>query len=108
MHTIKLIVTCFCFYVKKSFYRVMKRGRVEKKSQFMCHKIRIDFVIIYGGVTMEEFSENFKLKMNRVFREQAGIKNIPHPEVDNLYERIRSSIVRAVLLLVHRIRKRNK
>ena len=85
----------------------MIRGRVEKKSQFMCHKIRIDFVIIYGGVTMEEFSDKFKLKMNRVFREQAGIKNISHPEVDNLYERIRSSLVRAVLLVAHRIRKRN-
>ena len=108
MHTIKLIVAVFCFYVKKSFYGFMIRGRVEKKSQFICHKIRIDFVIIYGGVTMEEFSDRFKLKMNRVFREQAGIKNISHPEVDNLYERIRSSIVRAVLLFVHRIRKRNK
>ena len=93
MHTIKLIVAVFCFYVKKSFYGFMIGGRVEKKSQFICHKIRIDFVIIYGGVTMEEFSDRFKLKMNRVFREQAGIKNISHPEVDILYERIRSSIV---------------
>ena len=58
----------------------MKRGRVEKKSQFMCHKIRIDFVIIYGGVTMEEFSDKFKLKMNRVFREQAGIKTFLIPK----------------------------
>lgn len=55
-------------------------GRVEKKSQFMCHKIRIDFVIIYGGVTMEEFSDKFKLKMNRVFREQAGIKTFLIPK----------------------------
>lgn len=83
-------------------------GRVEKKLQFMCHKIRIDFVIIYGGVTMEEFSDRFKLKMNRVFREQAGIKNIPHPEVDNLYERIRSSIIRVFLLSIHRIKKKKK
>lgn len=42
---------------------------------------------------MEEFSDRFKIRMNRIFREQAGIKNIPHPEVDNLYERVRSGII---------------
>ena len=45
----------------------------------------IDFVL----------NDRFKRKMNRVFREQFGAKDdIPHPEVDNVYERIRSRIVR--------------
>ena len=55
---------------------------------------------------MEEFSDKFKIKMNRVFREQAGIKNIPHPEVDNLYEEMRSGVVRTVLLIMHHIKKK--
>lgn len=38
------------------------------------------------------FSKGFKRKMNRLFREEAGIENIPHPEVDNLWERMRSRI----------------
>ena len=40
------------------------------------------------------FSNDFKIKMNREYREQGGIKNIPHPEVDTAYERFRSYIVR--------------
>lgn len=55
---------------------------------------------------MDEFSDRFKTRMNRVFREQAGIKNIPHPEVDNLYKRVRSSIIRAFLLVIHNIKKK--
>ena len=54
---------------------------------------------------MEEFSDRFKIRMNRVFRERAGIKNIPHPEVDNLYERVRSGIIRTYLLMAHRLQK---
>ena len=54
---------------------------------------------------MEEFSDRFKIRMNRIFREQAGIKNVPHPEVDNLYERIRSGIIRGYLLIAHRLQK---
>lgn len=55
---------------------------------------------------MEElFSDRFKIRMNQVFREQAGIKKIPHPEVDNLYERIRSGIIRVYLLAAHRLQK---
>ena len=53
---------------------------------------------------MEEFSDKFKIRMNRVFREQAGIKKIPHPEVDNLYERVRSGIIRTYLLTAHRLK----
>ena len=55
---------------------------------------------------MDEFSDRFKRRMNRVFREQAGIKNIPHPEVDNLYERVRSGIIRTRLLVAHHLKKK--
>ena len=55
---------------------------------------------------MEEFSDRFKIRMNRIFREQAGIKNIPHPEVDNLYERLRSGIIRTCLLVAHHLKKK--
>ena len=55
---------------------------------------------------MEELSDRFKKRMNRLFREQCGIKDIPHPEVDNLYERIRSGFIRTYLLIIHRIKKK--
>ena len=57
---------------------------------------------------MEEFSDRFKIRMNRVFRKQEGIKNIPHPEVDNFYERVRSGIIRIYLLMAHRLQKKIK
>lgn len=40
--------------------------------------------------------------MNRLFRERVGGDYLPHPEVDNAYERIRSRIVRAFLLLANK------
>lgn len=47
-----------------------------------------------GGYDHITFSNHFKRKMNRMFRERAGAQNdIPHPEVDNGYERLRSRIV---------------
>ncbi len=53
-----------------------------------------------------EFSDKFKRKMNRLFREQVGIRdNIPHPEVDNRYERFRSRIVRLILVFADRVQK---
>ena len=55
---------------------------------------------------MEELSDNFKRKINRLFREQAGIKNVPHPEVDNLYEKIRSGIIRKYLMKRNRLKKK--
>lgn len=54
---------------------------------------------------MEDFSDRFKIRINRIFREQAGIKKISHPEVDNFYERVRSGIIRTCLLTVHRLQK---
>lgn len=40
-----------------------------------------------------EFSDRFKRRMNRMFREQVGSQRIPHPEVDNGWERLRSRVV---------------
>ena len=39
------------------------------------------------------FSRRHKIRMNRIFRERFGSSNLPYPEVDNLFERIRSKIV---------------
>lgn len=53
-----------------------------------------------------EFSDRHKKKMNRLFRERIGIKDrIPYPEVDSRYEKIRSSIVRGVLIIEDRLQK---
>ena len=86
------------------YYRSAVLGKLKFKNK--CHKVNEISVIIYGGVKMEDFSDRFKIRMNRVFRERAGIKNIPHPEVDNLYERVRSSIIRTYLLTAHRLQKK--
>lgn len=50
------------------------------------------------GTQTVEFSDRFKRKMNRLFREKVGSKKALHPEVDNVYERVRSFIVRKWLL----------
>ncbi len=50
-------------------------------------------------------NEAFKKKMNRFFREQVGIKTIPHPEVDTCYERVRSAIVRILFVLIKSFQK---
>lgn len=55
---------------------------------------------------MDELSNRYKKKINRLFREQVGSKYIPHPEVDNPYEKIRSRIIRIFLLTIHRIKKK--
>ena len=55
---------------------------------------------------MDELSNRFKKKMNRLFRELCGIRKIPYPEVDNLYERARSAIVRAYLIAENRCKKK--
>ena len=43
-------------------------------------------------------SRRHKIRMNRIFREHGGMRWIPYPEVDNLFEKIRSKIVRRSLL----------
>ena len=48
-----------------------------------------------------EFSDRFKVRMNRMFREQAGIKRVPYPEVDTWFERVKSSFNRRILIFRH-------
>ena len=38
-------------------------------------------------------SKRHKIRMNRLFRERVGGSFLPFPEVDNLYERLRSKLV---------------
>ena len=38
-------------------------------------------------------SKRHKIRMNRVFRERVGGTFLPFPEVDNIYERVRSKLV---------------
>lgn len=48
---------------------------------------------------VHEPSKRFKVKMNRLFREQVGGTYIPHPEVDNCFERLRSRLVVRLMAL---------
>ncbi len=38
-------------------------------------------------------SRKHKIRMNRIFRENVGGKFLPYPEVDSLYEKIRSRVI---------------
>ena len=40
-----------------------------------------------------EVSDRFKVGMNRIFREKVGGTWIPHPEVDTIFEWIRSKVI---------------
>lgn len=52
-----------------------------------------------------EFSDRFKKRMNRLFREKVGTKRAMYPEVDNCFERTRSHIVRAKLVAVGKVKR---
>lgn len=52
-----------------------------------------------------EYSDRFKKRMNRLFREQVGKKDAMYPEVDTLFERVRSGIIRASLVAAHKVKK---
>lgn len=54
---------------------------------------------------LREESVWFRRRMNRLFRERCGIMKIPHPEVDTVYERVRSRIVRFFMVVADRIKK---
>jgi len=49
----------------------------------------------FGIVTGEHFAISIRLKrrLNRFVREELKFKNIPHPEADNGFERLRSRII---------------
>ena len=45
------------------------------------------------NIKIPRLSRRFKLKMNRLFREQVGGSFLPYPEVDNIFERTRSNLI---------------
>ena len=46
-----------------------------------------------------EVSHRHKIKMNRFFRERVGGHFLPYPEVDNLFEKVRSWVVKKLHLV---------
>lgn len=52
-----------------------------------------------------EFSDKFKKRINRLFREEVGSKRAMYPEVDNAYERMRSRVIRAKLVTENKLQK---
>ena len=66
----------------------------------------IDERIARAGIEEFEFSDRYKIRMNRMFREQVGVKDkIPYPDVDNKYEKFRSTLVRRLLFIEDRLQK---
>ena len=57
----------------------------------------------YNLLPEHQISVRGKRKINRICREIFGGSHIPHPEVDNLYERIRSKIVRKINQIKHKL-----
>ena len=55
-----------------------------------------------------DLDDRRKRKINRLFRELVGSKQIPHPEADTAFERIRSSLVCAVLRIRSSIYKKSQ
>lgn len=58
----------------------------------------------YDSLPKHEISVRGKRKINRICREIFGGSHIPHPEVDNYYERIRSKIVRKINVIKHKLK----
>ena len=46
-----------------------------------------------------EVSHRHKIRMNRFFRERVGGHFLPYPEVDNLFEKVRSWVVKKLHLV---------
>ena len=59
----------------------------------------------YSSLPIPNLSVRARKRLNRLFREVVGSSNIPHPEVDNYYELIRSKIVRFFKIIIFRISK---
>lgn len=58
----------------------------------------------YDSLPKPEISVRGRRKINRLFREIVGSSKIPHPEVDNYYERIRSKIVRKINVIKYKLK----
>ncbi len=56
--------------------------------------------LLYFDGNSHKFSKKYKIRMNRIFREKVKSNNIPYPEVDNCFQRIRSQI--AVLFIIRK------
>ncbi len=50
-----------------------------------------------------EFSVRLKRRMNRLFRIHVGGDNIPHPDVDNRFEKTTTKIVEKVLKFKYKL-----
>lgn len=57
---------------------------------------------------MPPISKRHKIRMNRIFRERAGGSFLPFPEADNLYERIRSKLVKKLKINEFRDRRESR
>jgi hypothetical protein len=44
-------------------------------------------------MALPPLSKRHRIQMNRLFREQVGNTFLPYPEVDSLYERMRSKLI---------------
>lgn len=58
----------------------------------------------YQSLPKPELSVRARKRLNRLFRETVGSSKIPHPEVDNIYERIRSFFVRKNKVLIFKLK----
>lgn len=58
----------------------------------------------YSSLPKPEYSVKNRRKINRLFREVVGSSNIPNPEVDNFYERVRSKVVRKINVLKYKLK----
>ena len=58
----------------------------------------------YESLPKPELSVRARKRLNRLFREIVGSSKIPHTEVDNIYERIRSFFVRKIKVLVFKLK----
>ena len=57
---------------------------------------------------MPPMSKRHKIRMNRIIRERTGGAFLPFPEVDNLYERIRSKLVKKLKINEFRDRRESR
>ena len=58
----------------------------------------------YESLPPPRISVKGRKRMNRLFREIFGSSKIPHPEVDNIYERIRSFFARKFKVLIFKLK----
>ncbi len=55
-----------------------------------------------------DLSDRFKKRTNRLFRERVGSKKVPHPEVDNAWERFKSFWMKMFFDVYDNIERKNR